>query len=89
MAYEKDIDHFIKGDGLDSEREQTIGQKVAERPTPMVTTARTPEPPCVLLVVLLLLLSSPPRLPACCGGCRSASGEATDSGTTGRTIAPA
>ena len=31
MAYEKDIDHFIKGDGLDSEREQTIGQHIGYR----------------------------------------------------------
>jgi sulfate adenylyltransferase subunit 1 (EFTu-like GTPase family) len=31
MAYEKDIDHFIKGDGLDSEREQTIGHHIGYR----------------------------------------------------------
>ena len=31
MAYEKDIDHFIKGDGLDSDREQTIGQHIGYR----------------------------------------------------------
>ena len=31
MAYEKDIDHFINGDGLDSEREQTIGQHIGYR----------------------------------------------------------
>ena len=31
MAYEKDIDHFIKGDGLHSEREKTIGQHIGYR----------------------------------------------------------
>jgi hypothetical protein len=31
MGYEKDIDHFVKGDGLDSEREQSIGQHIGYR----------------------------------------------------------
>ena len=31
MGYEKDIDHYVKGDGLDSEREQTIGQHIGYR----------------------------------------------------------
>tara|TARA_B100000029_G_scaffold514671_1_gene618375 strand:- start:246 stop:635 length:390 start_codon:yes stop_codon:yes gene_type:complete len=31
MGYEKDIDHYVKGDGIDSEREQTIGQHIGYR----------------------------------------------------------
>ena len=31
MGYEKDIDHFVKGDGIDSEREQSIGQHIGYR----------------------------------------------------------
>jgi hypothetical protein len=31
MTNEKDIDHFIKTDGLDTEREQTIGQHIGYR----------------------------------------------------------
>ncbi len=31
MATEKDVDHFIKTDGLDSEREQEIGQHIGYR----------------------------------------------------------
>ena len=31
MGYDKDIDHFVKGDGLDSEREQSIGQHIGYR----------------------------------------------------------
>ena len=31
MAYQKDTDHFIKGDGLDSKRAQTIGQHIVYR----------------------------------------------------------
>ena len=31
MTNEKDIDHFINTDGLDTEREQTIGQHIGYR----------------------------------------------------------
>ena len=31
MGYDKDVDHFVKGDGLDSEREQSIGQHIGYR----------------------------------------------------------
>ena len=31
MGYEKDIDHFVKGDGIASEREQSIGQHIGYR----------------------------------------------------------
>jgi len=31
MPYDKDIDHFIKTEGLDSEREQSIGQHIGYR----------------------------------------------------------
>jgi len=31
MGYEKDIDHYVKGGGIDSEREQTIGQHIGYR----------------------------------------------------------
>ena len=31
MTNEKDIDHFIKTDGLDTDREQTIGQHIGNR----------------------------------------------------------
>ena len=42
MAYEKDIDHFIKGDGLDSEREQTIGQHIGYRYDCLLYTSPSP-----------------------------------------------